>query len=152
MASVAAHPFMGEALRSLPIYAHAWYHLSKHNTVLSSTGSTYVWALFMRWPDAEADPPALMQAREQMTVPATQIQNRCPRWQDFQNTIVLRANADSRSVAEADAGGEQRPEGLDFPWQKKPVMPAIGLHLAIGDGLPQRGQCRDQLATLRRRK
>ena len=58
MASVAAHPFMDEALRSLPSYAHAWYHLSKHNTVLSSTGSTYVWALFMRWPDAEADPPA----------------------------------------------------------------------------------------------
>ena len=130
MASVAAHPFMGEALRLLPRYAHAWcapnppnpprtpstpytlrphtvrpfhpshsshpvqrrppvagaltpltlpltglpagapapapaltppptmrfpepeplpptrYHLSKHNTVLSSTGSTYVGALF----------------------------------------------------------------------------------------------------------
>ena len=110
MASVAAHPFMSEALRLLPAYAHAWcapaphlellpnpdprdprparppacpprlsppsrparpfaaaprrYHLSKHNTVLSSTGSTYLWALYMRWPDtAESEPPALMQAR-----------------------------------------------------------------------------------------
>jgi hypothetical protein len=102
MASVAAHPFMGEALRLLPAYAHAWcsppprleplpaparpparlpppdpsrlarpsaaaprrYHLSKHNTVLSSTGSTYLWALYMRWPDtAESEPPALVQAR-----------------------------------------------------------------------------------------
>ena len=57
---------MGEALRSLPIYAHAWYHLSKHNTVLSSTGSTYVWALFMRWPDAEADPSSA--AREALGI------------------------------------------------------------------------------------
>jgi mannosyltransferase OCH1-like enzyme len=63
MASVAEHPFMSEALRLLPAYAHAWYHLSKHNTVLSSTGSTYLWALYMRWPDtAESEPPALMQA------------------------------------------------------------------------------------------
>ena len=38
------------------------YHLSKHNTVLSSTGSTYLWALYMRWPDsAEREPPALLQ-------------------------------------------------------------------------------------------
>lgn len=63
MASVAEHPFMGEALRLLPKFAHAWYHLSKHNTVLSSTGSTYVWALFMRWPHDRMDQPALIQAR-----------------------------------------------------------------------------------------
>ena len=63
MASVAEHPFMDEALRLLPKYAHAWYHLSKHNTVLSSTGSTYVWALFMRWPHDRIDQPALIKAR-----------------------------------------------------------------------------------------
>lgn len=63
MASVAEHPFMCEALRLLPTFAHAWYHLSKHNTVLSSTGSTYVWALFMRWPHDRIDQPALVQAR-----------------------------------------------------------------------------------------
>ena len=29
------HPFFLEALRQLPRYDSAWYHLSKHNTVLS---------------------------------------------------------------------------------------------------------------------
>ena len=49
MASVAGHPFLDFALHELPRYASAWYHVSKHNTVLSSTGSTFVWALHMRW-------------------------------------------------------------------------------------------------------
>lgn len=30
-------------------YAHAWYHTTKHNTVLASTGSTFIWAMHMRW-------------------------------------------------------------------------------------------------------
>ena len=49
MASTAGHPFMAHALQMLPRYASRWYHVSKHNTVLSSTGSTFVWALHMQW-------------------------------------------------------------------------------------------------------
>mmetsp|Transcript_20301 Transcript_20301/g.48755 ORF Transcript_20301/g.48755 Transcript_20301/m.48755 type:complete len:545 (-) Transcript_20301:400-2034(-) len=63
MASVAAHPFLREALNQLPQYAHAWYHVSKHNTVLSSTGSTFVWAMFMRWSDAR-HPVSLVPAED----------------------------------------------------------------------------------------
>ena len=49
MASTAGHPFMDFALRQLPRYSRAWYHISKHNTVLSSTGSTFIWAVHMTW-------------------------------------------------------------------------------------------------------
>ncbi len=49
MASVAGHPFLAFALRELPRYAIAWHHTSKHNTVLTSTGSTFIWAMHMRW-------------------------------------------------------------------------------------------------------
>jgi hypothetical protein len=49
MASVPGHPFLLFVLKELPKYAHAWYHTSKHNTVLSSTGSTFIWAMHMRW-------------------------------------------------------------------------------------------------------
>ena len=38
------------------------YHMSKHNTVLSSTGSTYAWALFLRSRDSGHAPPSLVQA------------------------------------------------------------------------------------------
>ena len=56
MASVPGHPFLDFAMHALPEYAHAWYHSSKHNTVLSSTGSTFIWAQHMRW--ARAHPPS----------------------------------------------------------------------------------------------
>ena len=49
MASVAGHPFLAFALHELPRYAIAWHHTSKHNTVLTSTGSTFIWAMHMRW-------------------------------------------------------------------------------------------------------
>lgn len=39
------------------------YHLSKHNTVLTSTGSTFIWAMFMRW-DNEAHPVSLIPAED----------------------------------------------------------------------------------------
>lgn len=58
MASTAGHPFMDYALRQLPRYKDRWYHLSKHNTVLSSTGSTFIWVMHMTWvrdfPEADA--------------------------------------------------------------------------------------------------
>lgn len=53
MASTKGHPFFLEALRQLPTYEHRWYHVSKHNTVLSSTGSTFIWAMFMRYGSPE---------------------------------------------------------------------------------------------------
>jgi mannosyltransferase OCH1-like enzyme len=49
MASAPGHPFFLHVLQQLPAYARAWYHLSKHNAVLSSTGSTLVWAMAMGW-------------------------------------------------------------------------------------------------------
>jgi len=49
MASAPGHPFFLHALSQLPRYSRAWYHLSKHNAVLSSTGSTFIWAMAMGW-------------------------------------------------------------------------------------------------------
>lgn len=54
MASTQGHPFFWEALQQLPAYEHRWYHVSKHNTVLSSTGSTFIWAMFMRYGSPES--------------------------------------------------------------------------------------------------
>lgn len=62
MASAANHPFFLEALRQLPRYAHAWYHVTRHNTILSSTGSTFVWAMFLRWPAGAEQQPAIIAA------------------------------------------------------------------------------------------
>lgn len=49
MAATTGHPFITYAMSQLPEYAHAWHHTSKHNTVLTSTGSTFIWAMHMRW-------------------------------------------------------------------------------------------------------
>lgn len=57
MASTPRHPFFGELLRQLPAYARAPFGLSKHSKVLMSTGSTYVWAVFLRWAEARSRPP-----------------------------------------------------------------------------------------------
>ena len=66
MASTARHPFLLFVLEQLPAYAHAWYHGARHNTILSSTGSTFIWAVHMRWArDHTADESArLLPARE----------------------------------------------------------------------------------------
>ena len=61
MAAVPAHPFFERTLHELPRYKDAWYHFSKHNAVLSSTGSTFIWAMFLRWPMRYAQ-PAIMPA------------------------------------------------------------------------------------------
>jgi len=56
MAATAGHPFLEFAMRMLPEYAHRWYHLMKHNTILSSTGSTFIWAMHMRWAREHSQP------------------------------------------------------------------------------------------------
>uniref|UniRef100_A0A7S2GXA6 Alpha 1,4-glycosyltransferase domain-containing protein n=2 Tax=Haptolina brevifila TaxID=156173 RepID=A0A7S2GXA6_9EUKA len=56
MAATKGHAFLEFVLRGLPQYAHAWYHVSKHNTVLSSTGSTYIWARYMTWSREHPEP------------------------------------------------------------------------------------------------
>jgi mannosyltransferase OCH1-like enzyme len=62
MASAPGHPFFLHVLQQLPRYAHAWYHLSKHNAVLSSTGSTFIWAMAMGWARdrGKSDQPAIV--------------------------------------------------------------------------------------------
>jgi len=49
LAATPRHPFLAFALQQLPAYASKWYHVTKHWAVLSSTGSTYIWAMHMRW-------------------------------------------------------------------------------------------------------
>jgi len=56
MGSAPGHPFFLHVLQQLPRYARAWYHLSKHNAVLSSTGSTFIWAMAMGWARRRARP------------------------------------------------------------------------------------------------
>jgi mannosyltransferase OCH1-like enzyme len=48
MAGVPGHPFWEQALRALPHYARAWYHVGKHATVLTSTGPTFLWSMYMQ--------------------------------------------------------------------------------------------------------
>ena len=56
VAATPGHPFLSFALRELPTYARRWYHVTRHFEVLTSTGSTFIWAMHMRW--------ARMHARE----------------------------------------------------------------------------------------
>ena len=49
MASIRGHPFLSFCMRQLPNTARMWHHTSKHNIVLTSTGSTFIWAMHMRW-------------------------------------------------------------------------------------------------------
>jgi hypothetical protein len=49
MAATPGHPFVEYALHELPRFSKRWYHLTRHNTILSSTGSTFVWAAHIRW-------------------------------------------------------------------------------------------------------
>ena len=49
VAATPGHPFLSFALRELPTYARRWYHVTRHFEVLTSTGSTFIWAMHMRW-------------------------------------------------------------------------------------------------------
>ena len=49
IAATARHPFITFAMHELINYRRGGIHLSKHFTVLTSTGSTFIWAMHMRW-------------------------------------------------------------------------------------------------------
>lgn len=68
------------------------YHMSKHNTVLSSTGSTYVWALFLRSHDV-VPAPTLLRARRANATAASHLRH---------------ALADARADAQPPLGGARQ--------------------------------------------
>ncbi|KOO25005.1 glycosyltransferase family 32 protein [Chrysochromulina tobinii] len=93
VAATPGHPFLSFALRELPTYARRWYHVTRHFEVLTSTGSTFIWAMHMRW--------ARMHSREVAAslIPAPDwAHGEGSSWHASDSTIVLLAFCHSHTV------------------------------------------------------
>lgn len=49
MASTPGHDFFSFVTNELGRYSKAWYHLSRHVTIVSSTGPTFLWSAFLHY-------------------------------------------------------------------------------------------------------
>lgn len=126
MASVAGHPFLEHCMRALPRYASRWYHVGKHNAVLSSTGSTFVWAMHMQWA-RQHDPSH----SARLLLPA--VWGKCS-YCDPQPQQQQRPAEQTAEAAETEVGGSRRRAALDQP-RAAAAEPATG---AAAEGVQSR--------------
>ena len=51
MAAEKGHPFFAHVITQLASYQHAWYHVMRHWEIVTSTGPTFIWSVFDRYPE-----------------------------------------------------------------------------------------------------